>query len=99
MLKLAQSSLYNKTEGWLQEEKMLFSEIASKEVLDVNANKIGILVDIDLNLPAGTVNYFILKTGVFKKVHLTPDKIDKVGQKVILNASKEAIEKAPADIQ
>jgi sporulation protein YlmC with PRC-barrel domain len=74
---------------------MLFSEIEKKEVLDVNANKVGNIADVDLNVAQGTINHFMVKIGVFKKVPLTPEKIDKIGSKVLLKVSRADIENAP----
>lgn len=71
---------------------MLLTEITKKEVLDVNANKVGFITDVDVNPLQGTVSYFILRTGVFKKIPVTPDQIDKVGEKVILRITKNALE-------
>ena len=67
---------------------MLFSDVGKKEVFDVKANKVGSLVDVDFDLATKTINYFVLKIGVFKKVSITPEKIDKIGEKVILKISK-----------
>ncbi len=71
---------------------MLLNDISKKEVLDVNANKVGYIVDVDLNIPQGSVAHFVLRMGVFKKVPLTTDKIDRIGEKVILKITKESLE-------
>ena len=74
---------------------MLFSEIERKEVLDVNANKVGNIVDVDLDVMQGTINHFMVKIGVFKKIPLSPDKIDKIGSRVLLKVSKADVENTP----
>jgi sporulation protein YlmC with PRC-barrel domain len=74
---------------------MLLNRITKKEVLDVNANRIGNIVDVDLDVNQGTINHFMLKIGAFKRVPLTPDKIDKIGQKIILKVSRAEFEKPP----
>jgi len=71
---------------------MLIGDIARKEVLDVNANKVGYIIDADLDVARGTVSHFVLRTGVFRKLPLTPDKIDKIGEKVILKITRDSLE-------
>ena len=78
---------------------MLFSEISRKEVLDVNANKVGNFVDVDLDVAQGTIKFFMVKTGTFKKISLTPDKIDKIGQKIILKVTKSEVESPPVVVK
>ncbi len=74
---------------------MLFSEIERKEVLDVNANRVGNIIDVDLDVNKGTINHFMIKIGVFKKVPLTPEKIDRIGSKVLLKVSRADLESTP----
>ena len=71
------------------------SEILGKEILDVNANSVGRVADIDINLPQWTVNQIVAKTGLIKKLSISIDKIDKVGDKVILKVTRSELEKAP----
>ncbi len=78
---------------------MLLSDLNKREVLDVNANKTGYLVDVDMNIPQGTINHFVLRTGLLKKVPLTADKIDRIGEKVLLKVSKEEVERTPAEVK
>ena len=71
---------------------MLLSDLAKKEVLDAKANRIGTIVDVNLDVSQGTISHFVLRTGVLKKVPLTADKIDKIGEKIILRVNREDIE-------
>ncbi len=71
---------------------MLVSDLLKKEVLDNKANKVGYVSDVDLNVPQGTVAHYVLRTGVFKKIPLTPDRIDKVGEKVLLKITRDELE-------
>ena len=71
---------------------MLLSELTGREVLDSKANRMGNIVDVNLDIARGTIIHFVLKTGVFKKVPLAAEKIDKVGEKVILKVNREEIE-------
>jgi sporulation protein YlmC with PRC-barrel domain len=78
---------------------MLLSEITKRQVLDVYANKVGNIVDIDLNVSQGTINHFMIKTGTFKKVPVTSDQIDKIGHKIILKVSKADLERPPVAVK
>ena len=78
---------------------MLISEIEKKEVLDIKANKVGYIIDVDLNIPQGTISHFVLRTGFFKKVTLTPDRIDKIGEKVFLKVTKAEVEGKSAGVK
>ena len=71
---------------------MLVSDLLKKEVLDNKANKVGYISDVDLNVLQGTVAHYVLRTGVFKKVPLSADRIDKVGEKVLLKITKDELE-------
>ncbi len=71
------------------------SEILGKGVLDMNANRVGRVVDIDVSLPQWTINHIVVKMGFMKKLTIGIDKIDKIGDKVILRVTKDELEKAP----
>jgi len=59
-------------------------ELFNKEVLDVNANKVGKVVDMDFDMQQGVINHIVVKAGLTKKYDITLDKIDRIGDKVIL---------------
>jgi len=71
---------------------MYTKDLLGKEVLDVNANKIGKAVDIDVDLFKGVVNHFIVKAGLTKKLVIDLDKIDKIGDKIILKVRNDDLE-------
>lgn len=71
------------------------SKILGKGVLDKNANSVGRVVDIDVSLPQWTINHIVVRMGIMKKLTIGIDKIDKIGDKVILNVTKDELEKAP----
>ena len=73
---------------------MHISELLGKQVLDKNGNKVGKVVDIDINLPQWTVNHIILKIGMIKKLPISMDIIDKVGDKIILKITRDELEKS-----
>jgi sporulation protein YlmC with PRC-barrel domain len=69
-------------------------EIIGKEVLDKSGNHVGKVVDIDINFPQWTVDHLIVKVGIIKQVALGVDKIDKIGDKILLKIGKGDLEKA-----
>ncbi len=70
-------------------------ELFGKEVLDVNANTVGKVADIDFDMQQGTVNHIVVKAGLTKRYAVSLDKIDKIGDKVILGIRKDDLEKKP----
>jgi sporulation protein YlmC with PRC-barrel domain len=69
-------------------------EIIGKEVLDKSGNKVGKVDDININFPQWTVNNLMVKVGMIKKISIGIDKIDKIGDKIILKATKDELEKS-----
>ena len=72
---------------------MLISNVIRKEVLDKNANKIGVVVDLDYNFPLWTINYLVVRMNVIKKINIGVEKIDKIGDRVILKVTKDELVK------
>ena len=70
-------------------------ELFGKEVLDVNANTVGKVADIDFDMQQGNVNHIVVKAGLTKRYAVSLDKIDKIGDKVILGIRKDDLEKKP----
>ena len=68
---------------------MLSSNVIRREVLDKNANKIGFVVDLDFNFPLWTIKYLVVRMNVLKKINVGVEKIDKIGDKVILKITKD----------
>jgi sporulation protein YlmC with PRC-barrel domain len=67
-----------------------------KEVLDKSANKIGLVVDIDYNFPLWTINYLVVRMSIIKKVNVGVEKVDKIGDRVILKVTKDELVKTMA---
>jgi sporulation protein YlmC with PRC-barrel domain len=88
MLQFRQERIAAQKEG-----DMLISNIMRKEVLDKNANKIGMVVDIDYNFPLWTINYLVVRMGIMKKINVGVEKINKIGDKVILKVAKDELVK------
>jgi sporulation protein YlmC with PRC-barrel domain len=60
------------------------SGLIGRQVLNKNGNNVGKVADIVINVPNWTVNCLIVRTGIFKKTPVDIEKIDKVGDKIIL---------------
>jgi sporulation protein YlmC with PRC-barrel domain len=73
--------------GDLMNTKDLFD----KEVLDANAEKVGQVIDIDFDLRKAALNHLVVQTGVFKKQTIGIDKIDKIGDKLVLKITKHEL--------
>ena len=67
-------------------------ELINKEVLDVNAKKVGSVVDIDFDLHEGVVNHIIVKAGVFKNLKVDVKHLDKIGDKLVLKVTTYDLE-------
>lgn len=70
---------------------MHVSEIIGKGVLDNNANSVGKVADIEISMPQWTITQIVVKTGLMKKLIIGIDKIDKIGDKVLLKATKDEL--------
>jgi len=72
---------------------MYTHELFGKEVLDVNANGIGKVNDIDVDLLQGVVNHMIVKAGLTKKYVVSLDMIEKIGDRIVLKIGEGEIHK------
>lgn len=70
-------------------------ELFGKEVLDVNANRVGKVADIDFNMQQGVINHIVVKAGLTKKYDVSLDKIDKIGDKIVLSIGGYELGKKP----
>jgi len=70
-------------------------ELFSKEVLDVNANRVGKVADIDFDMRQGVINHIVVKAGLTKKYDVSLDKIDKIGDKIVLRIGGYELGKKP----
>ena len=68
-------------------------ELLGKRVLDVNANKIGKVADMDFNIQEGLINSIVVKAGLTRKFHVSLDKIGKIGDEIMLRISKDELGK------
>ena len=70
------------------------SELIGKEVLDKSGNNVGKVADFDINFPQWIVSQLMVKVSMIKKVPIGIDKIDKIGDKIILKIGTDDLEKA-----
>jgi sporulation protein YlmC with PRC-barrel domain len=68
------------------------NDLFGKEVLDVNAKRIGKVADMDFDIQQGVIADIVVKAGLTKKYAITLDKIDKIGDKIILKIGKDEVE-------
>ncbi len=68
------------------------SEIMGREVLDKKANRIGKVTDLDIDVTKGAINFLTVKIGMTKKLNIPTANVERAGDKVILNVSKEELE-------
>ncbi len=68
-------------------------ELLGKEILDVNAKKIGKVSDVDFDIQQGVINHIVIKAGLTKKYNITLDNIDKIGDKIILKIAEDELRK------
>ena len=69
------------------------NELFGKEVLDTNANSVGKVADIDVDMEQGVINSIIVKTGFTKRYVVNLNQIDKIGDKVILLVREDELGK------
>lgn len=66
-----------------------------KEVLDANADSVGKVSDMNFDLKQGIIKSIVVKAGLTKKYEIPLDRIDKMGDKVILNVAVSELGKKP----
>jgi len=71
---------------------MNIKNLLQKEVLDVNANKVGKVIDMDFDLQGGVLNHILVQTGIFKQCKINVNQIDKIGDRLVLGITKDDIE-------
>jgi sporulation protein YlmC with PRC-barrel domain len=53
----------------------------------------GLVVDIDYNFPLWTINSLVVRMGIIKKINVGVEKVDKIGDRVILKVTKDELVK------
>jgi sporulation protein YlmC with PRC-barrel domain len=77
--------------SYLDGGSMFINKILGKGVLDRNANVVGKVDDFEIDVESWTITKFVVRLGFIKRVSVGMDKIDKVGDKVILKITKEEL--------
>jgi sporulation protein YlmC with PRC-barrel domain len=68
-------------------------ELFGKEVLDASANKIGKVVDLDFDMQKGMIDHVVVKAGLTKRYAVSLDKIDKIGDRILLKIVEDELQK------
>ena len=72
---------------------MYTDKLFGKEFLDIDANRIGKIVDIDVELLTGSVDHLLVKAGLTTKYKISPGEIDKIGDRLILKIRADQLKK------
>jgi len=72
---------------------MKAKDLFGKEVVDVDAKVVGKVVDVDLDIGKAKLVGILIKTGLTKKMSISPASIDRIGDKVLLKVTKDKVHK------
>jgi len=72
---------------------MNVKELLGREVLDANAEIIGRVSDIEFDVNQGVISNVVVKAGMIRKYDVTFDKIEKIGDKIVLRVSEEELKR------
>ncbi len=72
---------------------MKAKELFGKEVIDANAKVVGKIADIELDIGKAAIRSILVKSGLTKKLSLSPEDIDKIGDKVVLRVAADKLRK------
>lgn len=70
---------------------MKAKELLGKEVLDANAKRLGKVTDFEIDVSKGIVQYIDVKAGLRKGYVIGLDKIQVVGDRIILKVKEEEL--------
>ena len=70
---------------------MKANELLGKEVMDADARKIGKVVDFDVDITKGVINDIEVKAWFTKGYIITLDKINIVGERIILGVKENEL--------
>jgi sporulation protein YlmC with PRC-barrel domain len=74
-----------------EEVRMRVKELIGKEVLDAKAKRVGKVSDLEVNVTTWAVEHLDVKSGFAKGHIIGLDKIQIVGDKIILKANEEEL--------
>ena len=72
---------------------MKAKELFGKEVIDANAEVVGKIADIELDVSRAAIRGILVKSGLTKKLSIPPEDIDKIGDRVVLRVAADKIRK------
>jgi sporulation protein YlmC with PRC-barrel domain len=73
---------------------MKAKDLIGKQVIDADVRVVGRVVDVDLDVSSASIRNLIIKSSWTKRYQISPQEIEKVGDKIILKITKDKIQKA-----
>lgn len=72
---------------------MKVKELFGKEIIDANAKVVGYIKDVEIDEKKWVVTGIVVKAGFIRKLTIQVADVDKVGDKVVLKAAIDKIQK------
>ena len=72
---------------------MNVKELFGKEVVDAQAENIGRVTDLDVDIERGVVNHIVVKAGLVRRYIVRPEQIEKLGDRILLNLSESQLQR------
>lgn len=72
---------------------MNVKELFGKEVVDAQAENIGRVTDLDVDIERGVVNHIVVKAGLVRRYIVRPEQIEKLGDRILLNLSEAQLQR------
>ena len=73
---------------------MKAKDLIGRQVIDADARVVGRIVDVDVDISSASISNLILKSSWTKRYKVSPKDIEKVGDKIILQITKDKVQKA-----
>jgi sporulation protein YlmC with PRC-barrel domain len=70
---------------------MKAKDLMGRKVYDKDAIEVGKVVDLEIDTSSFAVQNIYIKSGMMKQFSITPSDIDRIGDTVILNATKDEL--------
>ncbi len=68
-------------------------DLIGRQVIDADARVVGRIVDVDLDMNSASVRSLIMKSSWTKRYQVSPQEIEKIGDKIILKITKDKMQK------
>jgi sporulation protein YlmC with PRC-barrel domain len=72
---------------------MKVRDLIGRQVIDADARVVGRIVDVDLDMNSASVRSLIMKSSWTKRYQVSPQEIEKIGDKIILKITKDKMQK------